>query len=387
MLPRALVPYAIFYFCFYGGLGAYTPYVSRFVEALGHGGGIAGVMLGIWYGSRIVAPPLWGRLVEDSDHPGRWFIGGCVAITLAFAAFTVTEGVVGLFGVMLLFGLAYNALMPQCEAMTLQTLGAQARLYGRVRVWGSISFMLVAAVYGSWLDRLGARAFPWLTLPWFVAMCLAALPWLGMSPSAARSMRTSPIPFIELWRRKGAAALFWMAFLTQTGFGAFYVFFTLHLQRAGHDGLAIGLLWAVGVLVEIAVFFLAPSLLARFPVNRLIAICLWVTMLRWLLTAWLAESFATMLLLPSTHALGYALLHACTMARMAAIFPGGDGARGQSLLYGFSSGGGGVIGALLAAVLWEWHGGPAAFVGGALATLAAWIVIHGLPRRQARALA
>jgi PPP family 3-phenylpropionic acid transporter len=166
-----------------------------------------------------------------------------------------------------------------------------------------------------------------------------------------------------------------MAFLLQAGFGAYYVFFTLHLQRAGHDGLAVGLLWAVGVLVEIGLFFLAPTLLKRFPIARIMAVCLAVTAVRWALTALFPGSFAILLALQSTHALGYALLHACTMARMAELFPAGDAARGQSLLYGFSSGGGGVAGALIAAVLWEWQGGLAAFLGGAVATVLAWVII------------
>jgi PPP family 3-phenylpropionic acid transporter len=62
------------------------------------------------------------------------------------------------------------------------------------------------------------------------------------------------------------------------------------------------------------------------------------------------------------------------MRQMAQSFPGRDAAAGQSLLYSISSGVGGVLGALLASQLWEWRGGGAAFIGGALVVALAWCV-------------
>ena len=40
--------FAVFYFCYYAALGAYTPYVGRWVASLGHGGYVVGTMLGLW---------------------------------------------------------------------------------------------------------------------------------------------------------------------------------------------------------------------------------------------------------------------------------------------------------------------------------------------------
>jgi PPP family 3-phenylpropionic acid transporter len=100
-----------------------------------------------------------------------------------------------------------------------------------------------------------------------------------------------------------------------------------------------------------------------------------VTVLRWVVVALFAGSMPLMLAAQLTHALGFALFHACLMQRMAALFPGHEASAGQGLLYGFSSGLGGVVGALAAALLWEWQGGVAAFLGGAALTLLA-LVLH-----------
>jgi PPP family 3-phenylpropionic acid transporter len=379
-MPAGRRDYAIFYFCFYAALGAYTPYVARFVDHLGFSGLVAGGMLGLWYGSRIVAPPLWSRLVAHSPAPGRWLFAGCALTTLGFASFGAVQTVPQLFAAMLFFGFFYNAVMPQFEAMTLASIAGNAEGYGRLRVWGSVGFLVVAGSYGALLDAWGEAFFVWATLPWFALMLWAALPWRRepVARTTERADRSGAMPragMLALWRRPGVRPLLVLALLVQAGFGAFYVFYTLHLQASGHDGAAVGLLWVTGVLAEIALFWSAPKLIARFGVRRLMAFCLGVTVLRWVLVAAFAASMPLMLAAQLTHALGFALFHACLMQRMAGLFPGRDGSAGQGLLYGFSSGLGGVLGALVAAGLWEWHGGKAAFLGGALLTTLA-LALH-----------
>jgi len=214
----------------------------------------------------------------------------------------------------------------------------------------------------------------WATLPWFGLMVWAAWPYRTAAP--AEGAASAPrVAMWTLWRRPGVRPLLLLALLVQAGFGAFYVFYTLHLRNHGHDGLAVGLLWVAGVLAEIALFWWAPSLIRRHGVRRLVSLCLGVTVLRWVVVALFAGSMPLMLAAQLTHALGFALFHACLMQRMAALFPGHEASAGQGLLYGFSSGLGGVVGALAAALLWEWQGGVAAFLGGAALTLLA-LVLH-----------
>jgi len=366
--------YAVFYFCFYAALGAYTPYVARFVDHLGFSGLVAGGMLGLWYASRVVAPPLWSRWVARSARPGAWLVAGCVLASIGFASFGAVDSVPGLFAAMLFFGAFYNAVMPQFEAMTLGAIAGETEGYGRLRVWGSVGFLVVAGTYGALLDAWGGAWFVGATLPWFALMIWAAWPF-RLEARSSLAPGTVRVAMRDLWRRPGTRPLLLLALLVQAGFGAFYVFYTLHLRAHGHDGFAVGLLWVVGVLAEILLFWWAPGLIRRHGVQRLMALCLTLTVLRWLAVALFASSMPLMVLAQSTHALGFALFHACLMQRMASLFPGHEASAGQGLLYGFSSGLGGVIGALAAAVLWEGYGGRAAFFGGALLTLAA-LALH-----------
>ena len=376
MEPR-LRRFALFYFCYYAALGAYTPYIGRWVDALGHGGYVVGAMLGVWYGTRIIAPPLWNARLRRSRAPGVWLVAGSALTLLTFSGFTEVRGTWPLLAVMTVFGLFYNALMPQFEAMTLAALEARSADYGRVRVWGSIGFLLVAGSYGWLLDRLGSLAFPWVMMPWLAAMIAAA--WLHRAYRPPEHLETIADAG-HLWKRPGVRRFLLVALLMQAGFGAFYVFYTLHLHAQGYSGAIIGLLWAVGIIIEIMMFWKAPALILRYGAPALMSFCLAVTILRWTITALFAPLLWLMLAAQLLHAFSFAAFHASCMRQMSDLFPGRHGNGGQSLYFGFSSGVGGVLGAALASVLWEWRGGEAAFLGSAVVVALAW-GIYALRRK------
>lgn len=373
--------YALFYLGYFGMLGAYTPYIGRWVSANGHGGYAVGAMLALWYGGRILAPPTWARQVARSRAPGHWLVAGCLLALAMFAGFARFDGGVMLFVVMGAFALFFNAVMPQFEAMTLNALGTRNHDYGKIRMWGSVGFLIVAASYGWLLDRLGNDAFVWLSLPWLVLTAAAA--WLH------RADPPSPVPLEgtpreRLWRRPGTRRLLGTVLLVQLSFGPFYVFYTLQLQAHGHDGFAVGLLWAIGVVCEILMFWQAPRLVQRFGAHRLIAACIFATALRWVMVAWFADSFAWMALAQTGHSLSFAAFHAGCMRRMAELFPARrDMASAQGMLSGFSGGIGGVLGAGMAALAWQHGGGTAAFMAGSVCSVAA-LALHLAAQRYAR---
>jgi PPP family 3-phenylpropionic acid transporter len=371
MTPHHRFAFAQFYFWYYAALGAFTPYIGRWVSSLGHDGFVVGAMLGLWYATRVIAPPAWSSFTTRSAKPGLWFVCGCALGLLCFAGFTWTRSSLALLSVMALFGFFYNAVLPQFEAMTLTALGPDTHDYGRIRLWGSLGFLIVAGSYGWLLDRLGNGAFPWLSLP-LLAVALAAA-WFHRDDRPPAHVATVADAG-HLWKRPGVRRFLLVAMLAQAGFGTFYVFYTLHLQAHHHDGLHVGILWAVGVLAEIVMFWFVPGLIARVGASRLLSVCLAIGALRWAITALFADSFAMMAIAQLTHAFSFAVFQSCLMQLMAGYFPGRRAVAGQSLLYGFSSGGGGVLGAAVAAVLWHYGRGEWAFLGGSALTALAWII-------------
>lgn len=366
------------YFWYYAALGAFTPYFARWVKDAGHGALAASATLALWYATRIAAPPLWTALCERSPQPLRWLQGGAAASLVGFSGFLLFDSLVGVLLTMAVFSFFANAIMPQFEALTLDRLGAERAAYGRIRVWGSVGFLLVAGSFGALLERVGESTLPWLMLPLLGGLVAGTL---LIPPAAPVQHEPSALRLRDVLARGEVRRFLLIALLMQIGFGPFYVFYTIHLSEAGQAGSAIGVLWAAGVIAEIGMFVLMARVLRRRSAAAVIALCLLVTAARWTVVALWPQSFSLMLLAQLLHALSFGAFHAACMQRIAEFFPGRLGLQGQSLLYSLSSGLGGVIGALAAGAAFEHGGGALCFALGVIAcSVAAAVAVRDLRR-------
>lgn len=369
-----------FYFFYYAALGAFSPYWGLFLKARGMDVAAISVLMSLWYATRIVAPTTWTTLAARSPQPIRWLRIGCLLTLLGFSVFLMPMGFSGLFAAMALFCFTYNAVMPQFEAITLSHLSGRSERYGLIRVWGSIGFMVVVASYGVLLDHWGITSLPWLMLPLFVALLASSC-----TNDYARAMPSDDDAsggFFERLKRPDIIAFFVVCFLTQVSFGPYYTYFSIYLADHGWSTTALGAFWSIGVLVEIAVFFMVTRIFARWSAKSVLIVALLSAALRWLITAWYPDSLMMMLLAQITHAINFAGFFAAVMVMLATYFPGRLNSHAQGLFYGFSSGVGGVAGALLAGQLWHYGEGRVAFIVAAVICLVAAAIGGLMLRRQ-----
>ncbi|WP_083537862.1 MFS transporter [Pseudoxanthomonas mexicana] len=360
--PPAMAPYpaarlSSFYFFYYAALGAFTPYWSLYLESRGLGVAAISVLMSLWYATRIVSPSLWTTLAARSVHPIRWLHAGCALAVGCFALFLLPLEHAGLFAVMLGFCFAYNAVMPQFESITMSHLGARSDRYGLIRVWGSIGFIVVVASFGWLIDerRLGVGALPWLMLPVLAGVLGSAL-LNRYAHDPSLPAHDADGGFRARLRQPQVIAFFVAAFLTQISFGPFYTFFSIYLSEHGYPTATQGVLWTVGVLAEIGVFFLSSRIFRRWDASRVLLLALLSASVRWLVTALFPDNAPVMVLAQLTHALNFGAFFAAAMQLLVRFFPGRMNGHGQGVFYGLSSGVGGVCGALLAGQLWRISG-------------------------------
>ena len=152
--------------------------------------------------------------------------------------------------------------------------------------------------------------------------------------------------------------------MEQLSFGPYYTFFSVYIDHHGYRTSTLGLLWTIGVVFEVGVFFTIGRFFRHYDASWMLLIALVSSCLRWAVTALFPENLPVMLLAQTAHALGFAAFFAAAMQMLATYFPGRLNGHGQGLLYGFSSGVGGVLGALIAGQLWKIDDGRTAFLAG-----------------------
>lgn len=363
-----------FYLFYFGALGVFLPYWGPYLAALGFGPARIGELMAIPQATKLVAPTLWGWLADRWGRRMEVIRWGCLAAALWFAGvYPAGDRYWALALTMLLFSFFWNAVLPQFEAITLAHLGRQTHRYSRVRLWGSVGFIVGAASLGFVVRSAGVQVIPAMMLIllfglWLNSLVIAEQPSSSAaapSPSLGRVLRQPPV-----------LAFFIACFFNQAAHGPYYGFFSLYLENLGYARELIGLLWALGVAVEVVMFLVLPRWLPRWGPRRLMLLALGLATLRWLLIGHYAAYLAILLLAQSLHAFSFGVFHAVSMHWVHQFFPGSLQGRGQALYSSLSFGAGNAVGSLAAGYLWVGLGPTAMFdlaAGlGALAWLAAW---------------
>lgn len=341
---------AAFYFCFYGVLGAFLPYWALWLAAEG----LTPIQIGMVFGtlglSRIVVPVFWGWLADRSGAPLRIVrVTGWLA-TLCFAAMAAAPDFHWMLAGVLAYAVFWHACLPLYETVALDHLQRTGHPYPRVRLWGSVGFVLSVVLIGAALQVFSIQFLPLLIVGLMVAMTMSTY-GLAAAPAAAGS-EPGAAPLAQVLRQPAVVALLAVCFLSQLSFAPYYGFFSVYLQAAGYSPLAIGVLWAWGVIAEILIFLRTGELLSRFGAGRILVFAMLSTALRWGLLPFAVEATAGLVLLQSLHLASFGLYHAAAIVLIRRYFAGGLQARGQALYSAVSFGLGGALGGYLSGWLW-----------------------------------
>lgn len=369
--PLPSVRLSSFYLFYFMVLGALVPYFGPYLEHLGFAPESIGALTGILMGTRIVAPLLFGHLVDRSGRRMAWVRGGALVAAVTFAGFFFGESFLWLALVVGVFSFAWSAVLPPMEAITLNHLGSQTARYGRIRLWGSLGFIVGVVTLGELQERFGVGIFLPVCLGLFVAIAVASF----TIPDHAGATDDGPQPRLgELLRRPALLSLLVVGMIGQASHGPYYTFFTIHLQHAGYPKSQIGPLWALGVAAEIAVFFVTSRLLSRFSARSLLLTSLGFTSVRWVLTGTLVSSPWALALAQLLHAMSFGVFHAVAIDVIHRTFRGRHQGLGQALYSSVTYGLGSALGSVAAGFAWTRLGSGGTFLAAAALPLVGAVV-------------
>jgi PPP family 3-phenylpropionic acid transporter len=364
---------AAFYLAFFLYAGAYVAYFPAYLAWRGLGAAQIAWVVALPAFARVMAPTLWGALADRHGWQRGIVVFSCLANAACFALMPSAGGFAAIAWLIALTSALAAAALPLVEAITLAALAGAPGRYGPVRLWGSIGFVISVLGGGAWLDRYPVESLP-AVLAAFAAVCVAAALCL---PAGARHAARKSAPLVV---GPAAQALFAAGFCMTAAHGALYAFFTLHLQREGYSGWAIGLYWTLGVLAEIVVFLYLPALFRRFALPTILAASLACAVVRFLAIAWLAAQPVILFGAQLLHAATFGSFHAASVAAVHRLFPAEAHGRGQTLFSSVCYGAGGAVGALLAGWAWESAGPGLAFTLSAALALTGLLLTYPLKR-------
>ncbi len=313
----------------------------------------------IWV--NVVTTPAIGALADRLGRRQAAMVALCGIAILGYALLWNAHDFWTLLALTLVTATAQTALMPLGDSIALAAVRERGIDYGRVRVWGSASFIVAAMASGAALSRAtaggeGSNAVLALVL-------IASFVLLAACVAIPAEPRAAPGP--SRWAALGTMARdrrFWRfivaAAALQASHQVYYGFGTLYWRSLGFSDAVIGVLWAEGVVAEIVLFWLGNRLLSRLGPLGLMVVGGIAGIVRWGLMG-LVPGLAAAFALQVLHALTFGATHLGAMSYLSRTVPPAAAASAQALYSGASSGIGSGLVMLGAGALYAQYGGRA----------------------------
>lgn len=348
---------SVFYFAVFLSAGLYLPFWPVWLESRGLGPVEIGLLYAIGRFTRILTNPLIAHVVDRRGDRRKPMVLLSLGATVAFAAYELCSEMWQFALVAVVVGAMWGTINPLGDSLALVN-ARQGRLnYGRVRLWGSISFILATLAGGQILDVWPESAIFWSLLATFAVVTVVCL----ITPDTrVEALPVQSNVFRVFWRLMSEPrfALFILASaLLQTSHLVVYIFGTLHWRDAGIDDFIIGVLWAEGVVAEIVLFSFGAALTARFGAAGLLMMAAVAGVMRWPLLAF-STDLSVLFVAQALHGVTFGAAHLGAMAFLSRAIPPSLSATAQTLHGAVALGvASAVISPLLGGLYESWGGG------------------------------
>lgn len=387
MSPRSIpIRLSLFYGMMFLAIGVYLPYWPVWLRDRGMGPTEIGILLAASYITKTLANAIIGARVDRHDDRRRPMILLAAASLCVYAVFLFAGSFWSLLALTVVSAAAFTTLTPLADSLTMLQAAEHGLDYGRIRLWGSLTFIAASALGGFVLERSPSMAILWLLLLFLLLLVGSAV----ALPDTRRTLRprdrdAPAVPLRRLLAHPSFLLFLGAASLIQISHMIYYAFGTVHWQKAGLPGDTIGLLWGEGVAAEVILFACSGAVLQRLGPAQLVLLAAAAATLRWavfgLTTAPLHLALAQVL-----HAFTFGAGHLGAMHFIARAVPRSLSAGAQGSYSAVAAGLAPGMALLVAGPLYDSLGGDAYFVAAALALGGAVLALLLIRRWDGRAL-
>ena len=365
---------SFFYAAVFLTIGVMMPFWPVWLKSRGLDAGEIGLVLatGMWLCA--FTSPLLAQYADRRGRPDR------LALLLGWSALAVNclfffaDGFWAILAVSILSTMCFSTLMPLGDAVTMLKVREQALDYGRVRLWGSIAFIVAATGSGYVLEGKPPSSILWLIVG---SLGLVVIGCHAIPRAATPGSSSFLAPLTALLHERRVIAFMIAASLVQASHAVYYGFATLHWQASGISAGAIGGLWAEGVICEVVLFAFSGRVVARFGPVALLAFGAGAGVLRWLVLGATTELWV-LVAVQGLHAFTFGATHLAAMHYIARNVPAQFAATAQSLYSSFFGGTIMALAMLSSGWLFERFGGGAFSMMSVLPVVALLLMAIGL---------
>lgn len=372
-----LVALSGFYFLYFGALGVTLPFFPAYLKSFSLSVSEIGVLLALPPLLSLFAPPFWGHL---ADWTGRSDLvlnvvslgaGVCFSLLLFAHRFGPLLLVIGAYA------LFNSSITPLIDSLTLQRIALSGGSFARVRLFGSIGFVLSSSLFGISVASIGRATV-------IAPLCLMAgyFAWsLGIRARSASPYSPGPLSGLRLLADRDLAIFLAAASLHWIACAPFHGTFSIHAQALRLPPAVIGFAAGLGVLAETTFMYFYPRFAPRITARHLLFLAFFGSSVRWIGMA-LVDRSVFIILLSLLHGLTFGAFYVASVAFVSSRAPAQLRASGQALFASATFGIGGLIGYVSSGIGYDLLGGHRLFAAAGVVDLLAAAIILRLKRIQ-----
>ncbi len=361
-----------FYFFYYFFVGSFVPYWGIYLQSENFSPSSIGILLSLFQISRIVAPNFWGWLADHTGHRVKWIKLTSFLGLIGFIGVFWAKGFFWIFLVMSALSLFTSSTLPLAESLTLAHLATTDGHYSRIRLWGSIGFIVASLFLGYLIDLQGINILLWVLL---IAQAIIFFLSNTIPETQDIQHKTNDLSIWKIIKTPSVIALLLGCTLMVSAHGVLYNFYSIYLKDHGYSSGTIGWLWAVGVICEILIFMAMPKILRRYSLKAILLMSLFLGVIRFILIGASPDHLYLLFIAQMFHAATFGSFHAASIEVIAYYFKGRNQTRGQAIYNSVAYGIGGTIGGLGGGYLIQYLGGQLGFMIAAISPLIGFVVI------------
>ena len=361
-----------FYFFYYFFVGSFVPYWGIYLQSENFSPSSIGILLSLFQISRIVAPNFWGWLADHTGHRVKWIKLTSFLGLIGFIGVFWAKGFFWIFLVMSALSLFTSSTLPLAESLTLAHLATTDGHYSRIRLWGSIGFIVASLFLGYLIDFQGINILLWVLL---IAQAIIFFLSNTIPETQDIQHKTNDLSIWKIIKTPSVIALLLGCTLMVSAHGVLYNFYSIYLKDHGYSSGTIGWLWAVGVICEILIFMAMPKILRRYSLKAILLMSLFLGVIRFILIGASPDHLYLLFIAQMFHAATFGSFHAASIEVIAYYFKGRNQTRGQAIYNSVAYGIGGTIGGLGGGYLIQYLGGQLGFMIAAISPLIGFVVI------------
>ena len=360
------------YFLYFGVLGIFLPFFNLYCYHLGFSGFRIGILSAVRSVVMVLFPIIWGALADRLNARRPIYILCNFSSALIWMLYLFTVDFWPMLVITVFYGMFYAPIISFLEAFTMDLLGREKKSYGRIRAWGSISFIMIVLVLGKIIDLYSVEIIVVLVLAG--SLMLSTISTRIPDIQIAQKKRLTPGARSLIDRR--ALVFLFCAFLMLVSHGAYYGFFSIHLENLGYGTTFIGLTWALASAAEILVMIRSDRIFKRFSLEAVLIFSFLVAALRWFIL-FFAQSVPAILLSQVLHAVTYGTFHMASILYIDRLAPDKAKTLGQAVNNAVTYGLGLMVGFFFSGYLYEITGSFVLFIISCLIALSGGLFFWG----------